>query len=122
MPDVYPADLMERFRQLERRVEQLEASRGSLTAASKGWLMSNMTIPSVSAGTIQIGCNGDDFFVKTSSTTKRIPGVAANVAAVSTIDAGATYTTSVQTLINELKTKVNAHLSADKSAGQMQGP
>ncbi|WP_214322100.1 hypothetical protein [Nonomuraea sediminis] len=122
MPDVYPADLLAEIRDLKRRVEQLEASRGSLTAASKGWLMSDMAIPSVSSGQIQIGCNGGDFYVKTSSTVKRIPGVAASVAAVSTTDAGSTYTTSVQTLINELKTKLNAFISNNKSAGQMQGP
>lgn len=122
MPDVYPADLLARFRELEKRVEQLEGARGSLTAASKGWLMSNMTIPSVSAGTIQIGCNAGEFFVATNTTVKRIPSAAAAVSAVSTTDAGSTYTTSVQTLINELKTKVNATLSALKSASLMNGP
>ncbi|MFC4006655.1 hypothetical protein ACFOY2_05445 [Nonomuraea purpurea] len=65
MPDLYPNDLTVRIRQLERDVEELKAllrARQPTTAASQGWLLSNMSIPSVSAGTCHIGCTGGDVF------------------------------------------------------------
>lgn len=76
MPDLYPGDLMTRLDQLERTVAELQALLGArqpLTAASQGWLMSNMSVPSVSAGTCHIGCNsGDVFSVNASGQVKRM--------------------------------------------------
>ncbi|MER7361953.1 hypothetical protein [Nonomuraea wenchangensis] len=73
---MYPGDPWERIRQLERDVEELKAllsARQPLTAASQGWRMADMGIPSVSAGQVQIGSNGGDFYVATASGVKRIP-------------------------------------------------
>lgn len=84
MPDVYPSDPIARIRQLEKDVEELKAmlrARQPLTAASQGWLMSNRAVPSVSSGQIHIGSNAGDFYVSTTSGTKRIPNVAATVTA-----------------------------------------
>lgn len=44
---------------------------------------------------------------------------AASIAAVASANAGATYTAAEQTLINELKTQVNALIAGQKTAGQM---
>ncbi|MER6581840.1 hypothetical protein [Nonomuraea sp. NPDC001023] len=74
--DRYPDDLFAEIQRLTARVEQLEAQQGQrapLTTASQGWRMSNMTIPSVSAGTCHIGCNGGDVFsVNSAGDVKRM--------------------------------------------------
>jgi hypothetical protein len=71
-----------RIRQLERDVEELKSllrGREPLTAASKGWLLSNMTIPSPAFGTVHIGANGGQFYsVESGGVVKRMyPQVAA---------------------------------------------
>jgi hypothetical protein len=76
MPDVYPGNLVSDIRDLRERVESLEAllsARQPITAASKGWLMSEMAIPSVSAGQVQIGCNDGRFFARDADGIRRIP-------------------------------------------------
>lgn len=75
MPDVFPSDPMQRIRQLERDVEELKAllkQRQPLTTASQGWRMTDMSIPSVGSGEIQIGSNGGELFVATASGTQRL--------------------------------------------------
>ncbi|MFG1963076.1 hypothetical protein [Nonomuraea sp. NPDC049028] len=76
MPDVYPADLGTRIRTLEREVAELKAllqARQPMTAASKGWLLTDMSIPSVESGTCHLGCNdGDVFSVNASGQVKRM--------------------------------------------------
>ncbi|MEV4574913.1 hypothetical protein AB0K16_16825 [Nonomuraea jabiensis] len=64
--DRYPDDVFAEIRDLYKRVEQLEAQLGQrapLTTASQGWLLADMTIPSVPAEHVQIGSNGEDLFV-----------------------------------------------------------
>ncbi|MGA4989856.1 hypothetical protein [Nonomuraea bangladeshensis] len=73
--DRYPDDLFAVIRELTARVEQLEAQlrqRAPLTTASQGWKMTDMAIPSVGPGEIQIGSNGGELFVATESGTKRL--------------------------------------------------
>lgn len=73
--DRYPDDLFAVIRELTSRVEQLEAQlrqRAPLTTASQGWRMTDMAIPSVGPGEIQIGSNGGELFVATSSGTQRL--------------------------------------------------
>jgi hypothetical protein len=75
VPDVYPSDATARIRQLEKDVAELKAllqARPGQTQASKGWLLTDMSIPTVSAGTVHIGSNGGDFFAATTSGTKRM--------------------------------------------------
>lgn len=79
----YADDLFEQIRQLTARVALLEAQlkqRPALTAASQGWRMTEMAIPTVDDGEIHIGANDGELFVTTSSGTKRlnqvnVPGV-----------------------------------------------
>lgn len=92
MPDVYPADLSTRIRTLEREVAELKAllqARQPMTAASKGWLLTDMSIPSVEAGTCHIGCNNNDFFAQTTAGTKRMFLQAASIANQANMLAGA---------------------------------
>jgi hypothetical protein len=81
VPDVYPGDAAARIRQLERDVEELKAlirARPATTAASLGWRMANMSIPTVGPGEIQIGSSGGEFFVATENGVRTLP--ASNVA------------------------------------------
>ena len=76
MPDVFPSDPMQRIRQLERDVEELKAllkQRQPLTTASQGWKMTDMSIPTVGPGEIQIGSNAGELFVATENGTQRLP-------------------------------------------------
>lgn len=110
MPDVYPGDLTARIRQLEKDVEELKALQGSrepLTAASQGWRLSDMAIPTVSAGQVHIGSNSGDLFAQTTSGTKRMFYKASTVAAVSG-SVGDTYTTFTRDIINDLISKFNS--------------
>ena len=73
MPDVYPNDLMDRFRAMEKRLEEVEAllrQRSPLTVASQGWRMTSMAVPSVSVGECHIGCTGSEFFAQTPAGTR----------------------------------------------------
>lgn len=75
MPDRYPDNLFEEIRRLTARIDALEAQlrqRPGVTQASQGWLLSDMAIPSVSAGQCQIGCNSSEFYAATSSGVKRL--------------------------------------------------
>ncbi len=131
MPDVYPSDLAARVEQLERTVAELQAALGQrqpLTSASQGWLLGNMSIPSVSDG-VHIGSSGDEPFFATPSGTKRLPNVAVNVAAPSAISAGSapgsyssSHSQALVTDVTNLRTTLAATLSVLKTAGQMQGP
>lgn len=79
----FPDDLFEQLRQLTARVAQLEAQQGQrpgVTKASQGWLMVDMSIPSVPAGHVQIGSNDGDLYVALSDgTVKRPPGTGGSV-------------------------------------------
>lgn len=99
MPDLYTANLVTKVDELLRRVEQLEALlrvRPPLTAASQGWLLSNMSIPSVDSGTCHLGCNGGDVFsVNASGQVKRMylqAAVIANQGNFTSSDIGGTPT------------------------------
>jgi hypothetical protein len=75
VPDIYPDSLIAEIKDRRKRVEDLEAlqaARAPLTEASKGWLLSDMTIPSVPSGKVHIGCNGGQFFVVDSEGTRRL--------------------------------------------------
>ena len=92
VPDVYPGDAAARIRQLEKDVAELKAllqARPGQTQASKGWLLSDMSIPTVSAGTVHIGSNGGDFFAATTAGTKRMFLQAAAIANQANMLAGA---------------------------------
>jgi len=84
VPNVFPDNLPDRIRQLERDVDELKAllrQRQPLTTASQGWVLSEMSIPSVESDTVRIGCNNADFFARTSSgVTKRMFAQAAAIA------------------------------------------
>lgn len=83
MADRYPDDLFEQIRQLAARVEQLEAQsrqRPGATKASQGWRMTDMSVPSVGPGEIQIGCSDGTFFVATSDGVQHMPSIGAAVA------------------------------------------
>jgi len=117
VPNVYPDNLPDRIRQLERDVEELKTllrQRPPLTAASQGWRMSDMAIPSVGPGEVQIGSNGGELFVATESGTKRlnqldVPG--ATPAYPSSFSSPATVTGTVQdTHYNLLRADVVAQL------------
>lgn len=121
MPDVYPNDLVQRIRDLEKRVEELQALLGSrepLTAASKGWLLSNMTIPTVSSGQAHIGANNNDVFASTINGTKYMLPRAPNPGTVSG-SVGDTYTTFTRDLINDLISKFNSLVSGLDGAGHI---
>ena len=92
MPDVYPSDAAARIRQLEKDVAELKAllqARPGQTQASKGWLLTDMSIPTVSSGTCHIGCNNSDFFAQTTAGTKRMFLQAATIANQANMLAGA---------------------------------
>lgn len=108
VPDVYPSDATARIRQLEKDVAELKAllqARPGQTQASKGWLLADMSIPTVSAGTVHIGSNGGDFFAATTSGTKRMFLQAATIANQANMLAGAsapgTYSASYLTDLRE---------------------
>lgn len=74
--DKFSGNLADEVAQLRAELNELKAlvrQRPALTTASQGWKMTDMTIPSVGPGEIQIGSNGGDLFVATDSGTKRIP-------------------------------------------------
>ncbi|MEU7861211.1 hypothetical protein [Nonomuraea sp. NPDC049141] len=106
MPDVYQGSLVSELRDLRRRVEELEAllkARPALTAASQGWLLTNMSIPSVAAGTVHIGANGGDFFAQTTSGTKRMFLQAAAIANQANFISGDIAGTPTATQYNNLR-------------------
>ncbi|KAB8186851.1 hypothetical protein FH608_046010 [Nonomuraea phyllanthi] len=83
MADRFPDDLFEQIRQLAARVDHLEAQlrqRPGVTKASQGWLLADMSVPTVPSGHVQIGCASGDFYVATSDgEVKRMPGVGSSV-------------------------------------------
>jgi hypothetical protein len=108
VPDVYPSDAAARIRQLEKDVAELKAllqARPGQTQASKGWLLTDMSIPTVSAGTVHIGSNGGDFFAVTTAGTKRMFLQAATIANQANMLAGVsapgTYSPSYLTDLRE---------------------
>lgn len=106
MPDVYPGDLLAEIRDLRKRVEDLEAllkARTPITSASKGWLLTDMSIPTVSAGTVHIGSNGGDFFAATTSGTKRMFLQAATIANQANFISGDIAGTPTATQYNNLR-------------------
>ncbi|SET47906.1 hypothetical protein [Nonomuraea wenchangensis] len=73
--DKFPGDLADEVARLRAEVNELRAlvrQRAPLTTASQGWRMADMAIPSVGPGEIQIGSNGGELFVATSSGTQRL--------------------------------------------------
>ncbi|SEN87587.1 hypothetical protein [Nonomuraea pusilla] len=65
MPLPQPEDLADRIKALEQAVRDLKSSitnQSGLTSASQGWVLGNMGVPSVAPGTVQIGCNGGQFY------------------------------------------------------------
>ena len=74
--DKFSGNLADEVAALRAEVAELKAiirARPALTTASQGWRMTDMDIPSVAAGEIQIGSNDGDLFVATADGTKRIP-------------------------------------------------
>lgn len=121
MPDVYPSDLTARIRQLEKDVEELKALLGSrepLTSASKGWLMSNMTIPTVDSGQAHIGTSDNEVFAATINGTKYMLPRAPNPGTVAA-SVGDTYTTITQGIINDLISKFNSLIAGLDGAGHI---
>lgn len=74
--DKFSGDITDEVARLRAEVNELKAiirARPALTAASQGWLMTNMSIPSVSSGTCHIGCNaGEAFSVNSAGVVKRM--------------------------------------------------
>ncbi|MEV6036047.1 hypothetical protein AB0L65_33170 [Nonomuraea sp. NPDC052116] len=121
MPDVYPNDLTARLRQMEKDIEELKALLGSrepLTAASKGWRLSNMTIPTVSSGQAHIGANNNEIFGSTINGTKYMLAKAPNPGTVSS-SVGDTYTTFTRDAINDVISKFNSLVSGLSGAGHI---
>jgi hypothetical protein len=126
VPNVYPGDPWERIRQLERDVEELKAmlnARRPLTEASAGWLLRNQSAPSVPpVNDVHIYASSGRLWAR--STLGDVPllaqGVADYVAPITATDAGATYNSTAQTLINQLKTTMNDTLVNLKFSGQME--
>jgi hypothetical protein len=107
VPDVYPSDAAARIRQLEKDVAELKAllqARPGQTQASKGWLLTDMSIPTVSAGTCHIGCNNSDFFAQTAAGTKRMFLQAAAVANQANFLSGQIAGAPTMTQYNNLQT------------------
>jgi hypothetical protein len=125
VPNVYPGDPWERIRQLERDVEELKAllkARDPLTSASQGWLLNSMASPVVPAsGDVHIYAQTGRLWARsTLGDVSLLPqGKASYVAPVTAVSAGATYTSTEQTLMNTLKTSVNDILLNLKTAGLM---
>lgn len=74
--DKFSGNLADEVAKLRAEVNELRAllrQRQPLTTASQGWRMTDMSIPSVGPGEVQIGSSGGDLFVATSSGVKRIP-------------------------------------------------
>ncbi|TYB69753.1 hypothetical protein FXF51_06205 [Nonomuraea sp. PA05] len=124
MPDVYPTDLTQRIRDLEKAVEELRAgaSREALTEASQGWVLREMATPSVPpTGDIHIYAQGGQLYARSSFGTIALndQAKAGFVQAVGAANAGTTYTTSEQDLLNQLKDRVNLIITNMKIAGLM---
>jgi hypothetical protein len=123
--DRYPDDLFAQIRHLTARVEQLEAQLGqrpAITSASAGWILRNMTAPATPpSGDVHIYAVSGQMWAR--STLGDVPllaqGVADYVAPITATDAGASYNSTAQTLINTLKTTVNSTLVNLKLSGQM---
>lgn len=74
--DKFSGNLADEVAQLRAEVDELKAlvrQRPALTTASQGWKMTDMSIPSVGPGEIQIGSNGGELFVATENGTQRLP-------------------------------------------------
>lgn len=73
--DKFSGNLADEVSRLRAEVNELRAlvrQRQPLTQASQGWRMSDMSIPSVGPGEIQIGSNNGELFVATESGTQRL--------------------------------------------------
>lgn len=125
MPDVYPGDLATRIKDLEKAIEELKAQvqgRDPLTEASQGWILRSMTTPSLPPdGDIHIYAQGGQLWARSSFGTIALDGVptAAAVSPVGAANAGSSYTSSEQDLLNQLKDRVNLILTNLKIAGLM---
>lgn len=74
--DKFSGNLADEVAQLRAELNELKAlvrQRPALTSASQGWRMSDMSIPSVGPGEIQIGSNAGELFVQTENGTQRLP-------------------------------------------------
>lgn len=121
----FPSDPMQDLRELQRTVADDQATSGSqLLVASAGWVMRNRsTPPAPPTGDIHIYAqNGTLWATSASASVPLLPqNKAAFVAAVANADAGASYDSSAQALLNALKSKVNAILTELKIAALMNG-
>lgn len=72
------ADEVARLRAEVKELRELVRARPATTSASLGWRMSDMAIPSVGPGEIQIGANNGELFVATENGVRTLP--ASNVA------------------------------------------
>ncbi|MGI5274902.1 hypothetical protein ACQEUU_37615 [Nonomuraea sp. CA-218870] len=73
--DKFSGNIADDVAKLRAEVNELRAlvrQRQPLTTASQGWKMTDMAIPSVGPGEIQIGSNGGELFVATESGTQRL--------------------------------------------------
>ncbi|MEU4224267.1 hypothetical protein AB0F17_08240 [Nonomuraea sp. NPDC026600] len=129
MPDVYPSDAAARIRQLEKDVAELKAllqARPGQTQASKGWLLTDMSIPIVEAGTVHIGSNGGNFFAATTAGTKRMFLQATYVAHTANMTAGASapgtyspsYCQAVREDVRAVRQTLADQMDAERASGQ----
>lgn len=119
----FPSDPMQDLRDLQRTVSDNEATGGSpLLVASAGWVMRHRGSPPIPpSGDIHIYAqNGRLFIRSTVGEFAVIPVASADyVAPISLVDAGASYDSNAQLLLNQLKATINAILVALKLAGLM---
>lgn len=112
MPDVYPGDLANRIRQLEKDIEDLKAQgRPAATEASQGWRLKSMSVPAVPSGEAHIGADASGFFAADVNGVKRMMYKASHVTPIAAA-AGDTYTTGTRDLINLLVARLNELIAA----------
>ncbi|MFF0867618.1 hypothetical protein ACFYUV_38055 [Nonomuraea sp. NPDC003560] len=120
--DPTPTDFARLFRELEKRVETLEARQGTrppITEASAGWTLRGMATPDTSgmpATDGRIYMKGGRFTCRPggngSEVQLRPPITIGDPGDVSAGDAGSTYTSLEQALLNQLKSRVNGMRSS----------
>ncbi|MFI7691799.1 hypothetical protein ACIBQ6_22210 [Nonomuraea sp. NPDC049655] len=130
MSDLYPGNLLQDIRQLQRDVEEIKAllrAQPGKTTASQGWIMHSMSAPDTSAvpaGGAQLYFRGGLLRYRAAGNVSEVtlpaPVVLADMGDIVTADAGSTYTATVQQLINEIKTVVRAFRADARSKGLMQ--
>lgn len=109
----FPHDPMQDLRDLQRVVDDNQAVKGSpLLEASAGWVLRNRSTPPVpDFGDVHIYAQDNRLWARSAYWT--VPLITGpSVGDVTVTDAGSTYTTSTQTLINQMKAQLNALLAS----------